>query len=97
VASLSALPLPAWLSRTEAHWSDDYRVIAVPVPRGWAGRTLREIDCRTRYGVAVLAVHSGGEERTPGYALPDPDRPLAAGDTLVLAGAPERLRLAQAA
>jgi CIC family chloride channel protein len=97
VATLGAQPLPAWLARVEAGWSDHYRVIAIAVPRGWVGRSLREIDCRTRYGVAVLAVHPGGHEPERGYELPDPDRPLAAQDTLVLAGSPEGLRLAQAA
>jgi CIC family chloride channel protein len=97
VATLGAQSLPTWLARVEAGWSDRYRVVATAVPRGWVGRSLREIDCRAHYGVAVLAVHPNGQEPERGYELPDPDRPLAAEDTLVLAGSPDGLRLAQAA
>jgi hypothetical protein len=95
MATLSAPGLPAWLSAAEPQWSDRYRVLVVDVPRGWIGRSLRQIDCRARYGVAVLAVHPGGQEPERGYELPDPMRPLAAGDRLVLAGTAEALRTAQ--
>jgi K+/H+ antiporter YhaU regulatory subunit KhtT len=49
------------------------------------------------FGVTVLAVRPLRPDREAGYELPDPDRPLAPGDTLVLAGSAEGLRLAQAA
>ncbi|MCC6764470.1 MAG: chloride channel protein [Deltaproteobacteria bacterium] len=66
-------------------WSKGYRVVRFEVPRGWDGRTLRELDCRARFGVSVLAVERRDD---PGHTfeVPDPDHALAAGDTLVLAG-----------
>src|SRR5207302_7940479 len=67
----------------------------VSTPGAWVGRSLRDIDCRARYGVAVLAVRPSGRIES-GYELPDPDRPLGAGDSLVLAGTAEALRVAQA-
>jgi CIC family chloride channel protein len=95
VAILGSHPMASWLAAGEPHWSQAYRVIVLPVPRSWVGRTLREIDCRARYGVTVLAVHrAGGGERV--YEMPDPDRPLAVGDRLVLAGTADGLRHAQA-
>lgn len=97
VAILSTSPMPAWLATAEAQWSDRYRVIVLEVPERWVGRSLRELDCRARYGVTVLAVQPRGREAGAGYELPDPDRPLAPGDMLVLAGTVDGLRLAQAA
>jgi CBS domain-containing protein len=94
VASLSALPASTWLAGSEARWSDDFRVAIVPPPHGWVGRSLRDIDCRAHYGVTVLAVERDGGGR--GYEMPDPDRPLASGDRLVLAGTPDGLRHAGA-
>jgi CBS domain-containing protein len=91
VAALGAVPVRSWLTSSASHWSDDYRVLAVAVPREWIGRSLREIDCRARWGVVVLAVHGAGAAGTA-YALPDPDRPLAEGDTVVIAGAADALR-----
>jgi trk/ktr system potassium uptake protein len=70
-------------------------VLVLPAPRSWIGRSLRSIDCRARYGVAVLAVqHDAGD---PAYAMPDPDRPLAAGDRLVVAGSAAALTKVHAA
>jgi trk system potassium uptake protein TrkA len=84
-----------WLGAAASQPSDAYRVLAVNVPRSWVGQSLREIDCRRRYGITVLAVHPAGHDE-PAYAVPDPDRPLAPGDRLVLAGTSEGLRQARA-
>ena len=92
VAALGALPASA---RPGPQWADSYRVGVVSTPGAWVGRSLRDIDCRARYGVAVLAVRPSGRIES-GYELPDPDRPLGAGDSLVLAGTAEALRVAQA-
>jgi chloride channel protein, CIC family len=92
VAVMGARPLPGWPAMTEAEWSDRYRVVALPVPQQWVGRTLRELDCRVRYGVVVVAVHPAGRKDGDGYEMPDPDRPLASGDTLIVAGTAESLR-----
>ncbi|HJQ73442.1 MAG TPA: chloride channel protein, partial [Gaiellaceae bacterium] len=96
VASLGALPISNWLTSGSARWSGELRVHVLPVPRSWVGRSLRELDCRARWHVAVLAVERDGHGRH-GYELPDPDRPLAAGDRLVLAGATEAIERVRAA
>ena len=93
VATLGALPVASWLIAAEPRWSDGYRVLAVDVPPRWVGCSLRDLDCRARFGVAVLAVHSAGGSEA--YELPDPNRPLARGDRLVLAGTAEAIRSAQ--
>jgi Kef-type K+ transport system membrane component KefB/Trk K+ transport system NAD-binding subunit len=58
----------------------------------WAGRTLAELQLPQRFGVNVLAVAPEGGR----FQAPDPRRPFAAGDRLVLAGPGEGLRLARA-
>jgi len=69
VAILSTSPMPAWLATAEAQWSERYRVIVLQVPERWVGRSLRELDCRARYGVTVLAVQPRGREAGAGYEL----------------------------
>ena len=60
----------------------------IEAPESFAGRTLREIDLRNRYGLTVLAVRSRGATRiNPGAA----DAP-ASGDVLVLLGSPDAIR-----
>jgi CIC family chloride channel protein len=94
VATLGALPVSSWLVAAEPRWADAYRVLPVDVPPRWVGCSLRDLDCRARFGVAVLAVHrADGPDQA--YELPDPSRPLARGDRLVLAGTAEAIRNAQ--
>jgi CIC family chloride channel protein len=94
MATLGGPGLSSWLSaRTD--WSDRFRVITIEVPPAWLNRSLRAIDCRGHYGVAVLALRRASQA-DGGFEIPDPDRALAAGDVLVLAGTTESLRLAQA-
>lgn len=66
-------------------WSTAYRIMTLPVPAPWQGRSLRALDCRARFGVSVLAVQPHDQ---PGHAfeVPDPDRALESGDSLVIAG-----------
>jgi len=96
VASLGELSIGKWLTSGAARWADEFRVVTVAVPDDWVGRSLRDIDCRAHYGITVLAVRHAGA-RDGAYEPPDPDRPLATGDQLVLAGTAENLRAVSAA
>lgn len=80
----------SWL-RTHPEWAGRYGVATIPVPTDWLGRSLREIDCRGQFGVTVLAVR-GASGSDDDYEIPDPDRRLAPGDVIALAGSRERLR-----
>jgi trk system potassium uptake protein TrkA len=55
----------------------------------WEGETLRDISVRDRYHVTVVAVHNTRDDSVT--VPPDPDAPLQATDTLLLAGTEERL------
>ena len=63
---------------------EDFAVEEVPVERlrGWAGRSLADLELRGRFGVSVLAMARGHERLEP----PDPNRPLSEHDRLVMAG-----------
>jgi len=74
--------------------ADDFAIQEVPVKdAGWAGRTLTDLELPGRYGVVALAVARGGDR----LSAPDPRRPLAEDDSLVLAGTPEGLERIRAA
>jgi CIC family chloride channel protein len=55
----------------------------VPVPPGLIGHSLRQANLRAAHRLTVVAVRARGERFEH---LPDPDRPLARGDTLVVVG-----------
>lgn len=56
-----------------------------PVPAEVVGRSLREARVRNAYGVDVIGVQTAAGDF---LAPPDPDRPLATGDVLVVLGQP---------
>lgn len=64
--------------------------VSVGSDSGAVGQSLRELNLRGRTGATVLALRSGDEP----FAVPDANRPLLAGDVLVLAGT--QLAVAQA-
>jgi trk system potassium uptake protein TrkA len=59
------------------------------VPNNWTGRSLRELQLRSRYGVAVIAIHDVILDQM--IPVPDPDAPLKDSDTILVAGANENL------
>lgn len=68
---------------------DDHAIENVAAPPALVGRTLRESDLRRRLGVQVLAVITSETGKTE--VNPSPDRPIAAGDELVVLGTHEVL------
>ena len=67
---------------------DGVTIARVPAPTSLLGRSLRDADLRATHGLTVVAVQCVGESQD---RLPDPERPLAAGDILLVAGTPEHL------
>ena len=62
----------------------DAIIAEVETPETFVGRSLREIDLRSRYGINALAIRCRGVTRVN----PSPDDALASGDILVLLGPP---------
>jgi len=61
-----------------------HRLHSVPVPGAWAGKTLSDLDLRRGTGVTVISIQDVHHPNAP--LIPDPHRPLAAGDVLVVMG-----------
>lgn len=72
-------------------WASGYRVSRMPVPDAAVGKTLRELDVRTRFAVSVLAVQDTAQPDA-GFEPCPPDRPLRASDRMIVAGSPAGLR-----
>jgi CIC family chloride channel protein len=63
-----------------------YKVQVFFPPASWLGQTLRDLELRRRYRVAVLAVKHAHSLRSTPNELPDPELPLAPGDRLIIVG-----------
>jgi chloride channel protein, CIC family len=86
--SRATISLDALLARDKGiFWSTDYRIVRIKVPAASAGKTLRELNLRARFGVTILAVQSSTNPDS-GFAPIDPDYILKQGDLLIAAGRP---------
>lgn len=62
--------------------SEEYSIVDMAVPAGWAGKTLLQIDIRSRYGVSVIGTR--GREETS--INPPADYTLLPEDILIVLG-----------
>jgi di/tricarboxylate transporter len=72
-------------------YSLDERLSEVSIPYGspLAGKTLGTSQIGERLGLSILAIHRSGQ---PMRLAPEPDQALRVGDTLLVAGRPERVQ-----
>jgi len=76
--------------------SKDYSLVEIVAPRSFEGKTIRETEARSRYGVHIIAIKrrvpvmdgrgeiTGYEERV--LVAPSPDTEILSGDLLVVIG-----------
>jgi trk system potassium uptake protein TrkA len=72
--------------------SRDFSIIEMPAPVEFAGKSLKELQLRNRYGLTLIAIKRksrAGEEVT--NVAPTADDEILAGDVLALLGSNERL------
>ncbi len=67
--------------------SPDYGVAELAAPADWAGKSLRQLNIRAKYGVTVLAFREGNELNVQ----PGPDEPVGSGTVVVVLGSNEQL------
>ena len=68
--------------------SPDCGIAEVRTPKGWVGKTLRELNIRAKFGVNVIALR---DEKGQIAVTLDPNRPLSAQDVVVVLGSNEDL------
>jgi len=73
--------------------SRDFSIVELPAPVEFAGKTLRELALRNRFGLTLIAIrrrdHAGAPEVT--HVSPGADERVLAGDVLALLGPNDRL------
>lgn len=67
--------------------SDEYSIMEIAAPEAWVGRSIKDIDVRSRHGVNVIGVKTG-EKITP---LTSAEHVFEAGEHLIIAGAHQSL------
>jgi trk system potassium uptake protein TrkA len=73
--------------------SGEFSIVDIPAPADFAGRTLKEIGLRSRFGLTTIAIkrHSRTTDGPLTNIAPGPDDVVQQGDVLSLLGSNERL------
>jgi len=64
----------------------EYKVDYVPLPKGFEGKTIKELDIRAKYGVTVIAIKKHTVTITGISEIPSPDSVFEEGDILIIVG-----------
>ena len=67
--------------------SPDYGIIEVPAPKGWVGKSLKDLNVRAKLGVNIIAVERGGKTHVSpaaDFVILEGDIPVVLGDTVAL-------------
>ena len=62
--------------------SEEYGIIEIPAPKGWQGKSLKELNVRAKLGVNIIAVKCGGQINVS----PAADYRIASNDIMVVLG-----------
>ena len=62
--------------------SEDYGILEIPAPKGWIGKTLKELNVRAKLGVNIIAVEN--DKKT--NVSPSADYRIREGDIMVVLG-----------
>jgi len=67
--------------------SPDFCIVEVPAPADFAGRTVKDLQIRNRFGLTLIAIKRDGRQGTDSTNVaPGPDDEIRAGDVLALLG-----------
>ena len=62
--------------------SPDYGILEIPAPKGWIGKTIKELNVRAKLGVNIIAVENDKETNVS----PSADYQIVPGDVMVVLG-----------
>jgi len=71
--------------------SPDYGILEVPAPKGWIGKSLKDLNVRAKLGVNIIAVESGRDTNVS----PSADYVVKSGDIMVVLGDNKALEAVQ--
>ena len=68
------------------HFMEGYSIIEIASPKIFVGKSIRELNIRSEYGVDVLSIKINDKGKEKINAIPSPDYVIKKEDTLIIAG-----------
>lgn len=68
------------------HFMEGYALTEITVPKWFAGKSIKEINVRARFGVDIILIRNRLEKESKVKVIPNPDYVFSEDDTIVIAG-----------
>lgn len=82
-----------WVERTKSiDLGEGYVMAELEAPPHFVGKTLRQLNVRTNYGVEVVLIKRAKKEGKEGAIVSPADHPIAHGDVLLVAGSRDQVK-----
>ena len=75
------------------HFMEGYSIIEIAPPHTFIGKSIRELNIRSEYGVDVLSIKTKEKRGEKITAIPSPDYIIKEDDTLIIAGEIKKINL----
>ncbi|MDH5560791.1 MAG: chloride channel protein, partial [Deltaproteobacteria bacterium] len=86
IASTLADRIQTRNTTADVHFMEGYSISEVRVPKDFLGKTIIELQIRTKYGVDVLSIRKDNQHSSEIKAFPGPDHLFAENELLIVAG-----------
>ena len=68
------------------HFMEGYSIIEISPPKNFIGKSIRDLNIRSKFGVDVLSIKTKEKRGDKITAIPSPDYIIKEDDTLIIAG-----------
>ena len=86
IASTLASSISMKEDEQHIHFMEGYSIVEISPPKSFIGKSIRELDIRSKYGVDVLSIKVGKKSDVIVKAIPSPDHVFTEDETLIIAG-----------
>ncbi len=80
-------------SQTQVHFWEGYSISEINTPKSFVGKSIRQLNIRTIYGVDVLSIKTNKNGESKINAIPNPEYIINKDDVLIVAGEIKNINL----
>lgn len=80
-------------SQTQVHFWEGYSISEISAPKSFVGKSIRQLNIRTIYGVDVLSIKTNKNGESKINAIPNPEYIIRKDDILIVAGEIKNINL----
>ncbi len=80
-------------SSEDVHFLEGYIITEIDVPKAFVGKTIKDLNIRSVYGVDILSIKRPIQNSTDIKAIPEANHKFAQNEKIIVAGEAEKINL----